>query len=89
MLIFCYNLQGASAEIKLETGKLIKITTDDAFYEKGSLDIIWVDYKNIIKVLKVGNRMFIDDGLISVIVREVGKFGFFLKTLSLFLWGVN
>ncbi|KAL4216557.1 hypothetical protein ACF0H5_024280 [Mactra antiquata] len=63
---------GASAEVSLVTGKMIKVTIDDKYYEQGTEELIWVDYKNIVKVLKVGDRMFIDDGLISVIVKEVG-----------------
>ena len=57
----------------LETGAAIKITTDDAFMEKCTKDILWVDYKNINKVLKPGKRMYIDDGLISVVAKEMGK----------------
>ncbi|XP_045183995.1 pyruvate kinase PKM-like isoform X5 [Mercenaria mercenaria] len=63
---------GASAELKLETGKKIKITINDEYYDKGTEDCIWVDYKNIVKIMKVNDRMFIDDGLISVVVKEVG-----------------
>ena len=60
-------------EVTLETGAAIKITTDDAFMEKCTKDILWVDYKNINKVLKPGKRMYIDDGLISVVAKEIGK----------------
>merc|ERR1719460_3036226 len=59
-------------EVTLETGAAIKITTDDAFMEKCTKDILWVDYKNINKVLKPGKRMYIDDGLISVVAKEIG-----------------
>merc|ERR1712153_272011 len=59
-------------EVTLETGAAIKITTDDAFMEKCTKDILWVDYKNISKVLVPGARIFIDDGLTSVIAKECG-----------------
>ncbi len=58
-------------EVLLEIGAPIKITTDEAFKEKCTKDLIWVDYKNIAKVLKPGKRIFIDDGLISVVVKKV------------------
>ena len=59
-------------EIALELGAKIKITTDDQYKEKCSKDVLWVDYKNITKVMSPGKRIFIDDGLISVVVKEIG-----------------
>merc|ERR1712226_857086 len=59
-------------ELTLETGASIKITTDDAFKEKCTKETLWVDYKNIPKVLTPGKRIFIDDGLISVVAKEMG-----------------
>nr|QZU27269.1 PKM [Onchidium reevesii] len=61
-----------TAEANLVTGESIKLTTDDAYMEKCNKEILWVDYKNIIKVVSVGSRIFIDDGLISIIVKEKG-----------------
>ncbi|KAK7096098.1 pyruvate kinase PKM-like isoform X2 [Littorina saxatilis] len=63
---------GPSAEIHLETGGTLKITTNDAYMEKCSEEHLWVDYKNITKVMEIGKRIFIDDGLISVVVKEKG-----------------
>merc|ERR1712213_86881 len=59
-------------ELALEKGAMIKITTDDAFKEKCTKDMLWVDYKNITKVMVPGARLFIDDGLISVVAKEIG-----------------
>jgi len=59
-------------ELTLEKGASIKITTDDAFKEKCTKETLWVDYKNIPKVLTPGKRIFIDDGLISVVAKEMG-----------------
>ena len=61
-------------EVILETGSAIKITTDEAFKEKCSKEVLWVDYKNITKVMRPGKRLFIDDGLISVVAKEIGKY---------------
>ncbi len=53
-------------------GKRITITTNDEYKEKCDEDYIWVDYKNITQVLEVGKKIYIDDGLMSLIVREKG-----------------
>merc|ERR1719319_1103169 len=57
----------------MKAGNTIKIVTDDAFKEKCTDQILWVDYKNIAGVLEVGKRLFIDDGLISVKATEIGE----------------
>ncbi|XP_074598261.1 pyruvate kinase PKM-like [Brevipalpus obovatus] len=64
---------GPSAEVELVKDETIEITTDDAFKEKCSAKVIHVDYKNITKVLVPGNKVYVDDGLISLIVKEVGS----------------
>jgi len=58
-------------EVTLKAGSTIKITTDDQFKEKCTADCLWVDYKNISKVISPGKRLFIDDGLISVVCKEI------------------
>lgn len=62
-----YIIKGGSAEVELKKGETIKLTTNPAYQEKGNAAMIYVDYKNITGVVKPGNRIFIDDGLISII----------------------
>jgi len=59
-------------ELQLEAGDVIKLTTDEAYKEKCTKDVLYLDYKNITKVLTPGKRVFIDDGLISVKATEIG-----------------
>lgn len=56
--------------MELKKGETIKLTTDPSFQERGSASVIYLDYKNITNVVKPGNRIFIDDGLISVICQS-------------------
>lgn len=58
----------------MKKGDSIKLTTDKAHAEKGTAQTVFVDYENITKVVKKGNRVFVDDGLISLVVNNVGKY---------------
>merc|ERR1712071_254248 len=63
---------GPSAEIELKKGDSIKVSTNPEYSEKGSAEVIYLDYANIVKVVVKNTRIFIDDGLISIIVKEIG-----------------
>jgi pyruvate kinase len=65
---------GGSAEIELVKGSSIRLTTDQKFEESGTACNLYVDYKNITKVCSVGSRVFVDDGLISLVVDEICEF---------------
>merc|ERR1712165_293106 len=60
-------------EIVWEAGDIVKLTTDEAFKEKCTNEVVYVDYKNITKVMVPGKRIFIDDGLISIKANEIGE----------------
>lgn len=70
-----FQLQGATGEIELVKGKKIKVTVNDEYKEKCDASLLFVDYQNIVKVVTPGNRVYVDDGLISLIVREVESDG--------------
>uniref|UniRef100_A0A3P9JNW7 Pyruvate kinase n=2 Tax=Oryzias latipes TaxID=8090 RepID=A0A3P9JNW7_ORYLA len=62
-----------TAEVELKKGNTIKITLDDAYQENCSEENLWLDYKNITKVVEIGSKIYIDDGLISLQVAEIGS----------------
>lgn len=41
--------------------------------EKCDEKVLWLDYKNITKVVQTGSHVYIDDGLITLTVKEIGK----------------
>ncbi|XP_039256585.1 pyruvate kinase PKM-like [Styela clava] len=61
---------GGSAEVELVKGKKFKLSLNDADKESGDASSVYVDYRNLSKVIGVGKRVFIDDGLISLVVLE-------------------
>ncbi|KAM5292049.1 pyruvate kinase PKM isoform 2-T2 [Ctenodactylus gundi] len=61
-----------TAEVELKKGATLKITLDNAYMEKCDESILWLDYKNICKVVDVGSKIYVDDGLISLLVKEKG-----------------
>ncbi|XP_025900894.1 pyruvate kinase PKM isoform X3 [Nothoprocta perdicaria] len=54
-----------TAEVELKKGETLKVTLDDAYMEKCDEHVLWLDYKNLIKVVDVGSKIYVDDGLIS------------------------
>uniref|UniRef100_F6ZA08 Pyruvate kinase n=1 Tax=Callithrix jacchus TaxID=9483 RepID=F6ZA08_CALJA len=62
----------ASRSVELKKGATLKITLDNAYMEKCDENILWLDYKNICKVVEVGSKIYVDDGLISLQVKQKG-----------------
>lgn len=65
--------QSGTAEVELKRGETIKLTLNDQYMENCDEKVLWLDYKNITKVVQVGSHVYIDDGLITLTVKEVGK----------------
>ena len=65
------GLLSGPSDILLKKGSSVRITTDLSYEDKCSEQVIFVDYKNISKVVKKGSRVYIDDGLISLRVTQI------------------
>lgn len=67
-------IQGSgSAEIQLKAGDKYRLTIDKEMEEKGDQWMTYVDYKNIVNVLQINDRIYIDDGLLCLIAEEITK----------------
>lgn len=61
---------GVTAEVDLVPGRELIVTIDDAYCKSCDENMIWVDYKNMVSLVNVGQRIYLDDGLLSLIVKE-------------------
>lgn len=57
----------------MECGDKMRLTANKEFENKCSKEVMYVDYERIAHVLNVGSKVFIDDGLICLVVQEKGK----------------
>ncbi|KAK7544408.1 pyruvate kinase [Phyllosticta citribraziliensis] len=55
----------------ISAGDELIITTDDKYATACDNKIMYVDYKNITKVIEVGRIIFVDDGVLSFTVEEI------------------
>uniref|UniRef100_A0A8D2EMV9 Pyruvate kinase n=1 Tax=Theropithecus gelada TaxID=9565 RepID=A0A8D2EMV9_THEGE len=62
----------STAEVGLKMGATLKIMLENAYMKKCDENILWLDYKNICKVTEVGSKIYVDDGLISLQVKQKG-----------------
>jgi pyruvate kinase len=67
------SFQSGTGEVELVKGCMIKVTTDDKYQNDCSDRLLYMDYKNITKVMEIDNRVYVDDGLVSLIVKEIGR----------------
>lgn len=70
----------------MKKGQTFKLSTDKALEDKGNAETVFIDYANMSKVLQVGNTIYVDDGLISLTVTDIGKNFFFLFNKQLIIF---
>ncbi|KAH8264151.1 hypothetical protein KR038_003729, partial [Drosophila bunnanda] len=58
------------AEIQLKPGEKVTLSTNKQLENNCTKDQIYVDYQDLPSILKPGNRVFVDDGLIALVVKE-------------------
>jgi len=60
-----------TAEVELVTGNTIVVTIEKQYENDCNENRLWLDYPNIVKIVQPGSRVFIDDGLISLVVKKI------------------
>ena len=56
--------------VELVKDSIVTVTTDDAMKDSCSAELIYMDYKNLPKVMNVGQSIMVDDGLIELRVES-------------------
>lgn len=59
--------------MELTKGSHVRVVTAESDEDKTDGKIIWVDYPSMPQVLKKGDKIYIDDGLIELKVLETGN----------------
>jgi len=60
-----------TAEVELVRGNKITVSILEEYMNNCDENVIYVDYPNIIKIVTPGKRIYIDDGLISLVALEI------------------
>ena len=55
----------------ISAGHEMLFTTDDQYKEQSNADRMYIDYKNIVKVIQPGKIIYVDDGVLSFRVLEI------------------
>ncbi|KAI0158316.1 pyruvate kinase [Xylariaceae sp. FL1272] len=58
-------------DLPLSAGTVLNITTDDQYATACDTENMYVDYKNITKVIKPGRIIYVDDGILAFEVVEI------------------
>ncbi|KRY12085.1 Pyruvate kinase PKLR [Trichinella patagoniensis] len=66
-----YLAVGSNEEVVVEANSAVRVTVDSGMKFRCTESLIYVDYENMPKVVSKGSKIYIDDGLISLLVNEV------------------
>ncbi|RWS19507.1 Pyruvate kinase isozyme M1-like protein, partial [Leptotrombidium deliense] len=60
---------GEESEVLLELGQTIQVTFDNKYSAAGTAALLFIDNDQLFKILRPGNRIYVDNGLISLLVK--------------------
>lgn len=58
-------------DVKIAAGHVMTFSTDPSYATKCDDKIMYIDYKNITKVISVGKVIYVDDGVLSFTVQQI------------------
>ncbi|KAG0363911.1 Pyruvate kinase [Podila minutissima] len=76
------GMMAGGADVPFVAGHQMIFSTDEKYAEVGTDKVLYLDYKNITKVLRPGKVIFIDDGVMSFRVLEVSDTELKVKALN-------
>ena len=71
----CKETGNRKAKMSLVAGNALTLTNDKAYDGASDESMLYVDYQRLAEVVSVGDRVLLDDGLVSLRVTGVGKDG--------------
>ncbi|KAI8334040.1 pyruvate kinase [Blakeslea trispora] len=76
------GLMKENVEIAIKAGHEFTLTVNDEYKEKCDDQYMYIDYKNLPKVIEKGKNIFVDDGILSLEVIEVFEDGVRVRALN-------
>ncbi|KAH7928522.1 pyruvate kinase [Leucogyrophana mollusca] len=76
------GLMRGGKDLPIKAGHEFVISTDDKYSEVCDDKILWLDYKNLTKVTAPGKLIFIDDGILSLLVLSVDGTNVHVRALN-------
>nr|CAG8551163.1 4014_t:CDS:10 [Entrophospora candida] len=65
------GIMSNNAEFPIKAGHEMIFSTDEKYAECSNSDVMYIDYKNLAKVIEVDKLIYVDDGVLSFKVLEV------------------
>lgn len=65
------SIEGENDYVELKQGATIKVINDKSFADKCTDQMIYIDYERITKHISVGDKIYINEGLIVLVVNSV------------------
>ncbi|KAG0005870.1 Pyruvate kinase [Entomortierella chlamydospora] len=76
------GLIAGGEDVPYTAGHIMTFTTDEKYAESGTDRVLYIDYKNITKVIVPGKTIYIDDGVMSFKVLEVNDIDLKVEALN-------